>query len=92
MSTSKSESVGIGDGVKEALFLQGVLSSILQRGSPKAIEVREDKQEAIKLAKNPLMSATSRHIDVRHHFLRELVNHKRFTFGAWSPKNEMLTP
>ena len=57
--------------------MQGVLYFMRSRRSPKAIEVREDNRGAIKLANNPLSSARSRHIDVRHHFLRELVNQKR---------------
>ena len=33
----------------------------------------EDKKGAIDLAKNPLSSSNSKHINVRYHFLRELV-------------------
>ena len=40
------------------------------------IVVHEDNEGAIKLAGNPLSSARSRHIDVRHHFLREKVAQK----------------
>ena len=41
-------------------------------GSP-SIRVFEDSKEAIQLVKNPVCSSNSRHIDVRHHILRELV-------------------
>ena len=41
-------------------------------GSP-SIGVFEDNTEAIDSAKNPLSSSNSKHIDVRYHFLRELV-------------------
>ena len=33
-----------------------------------------DNSSAIKLSKNPVMHGRSKHIDVRFHFLRELVN------------------
>ena len=33
----------------------------------------EDKKGAMDLAENPLSSSNSKHIDVRYHFLRELV-------------------
>ena len=33
----------------------------------------EDNKGATDLAKNPLSSSNSKHIDVRYHFLRELV-------------------
>ena len=39
---------------------------------PRKIEVLEDNEGAIVLAENPLSSCRSKHIDVRHHFLRNL--------------------
>ena len=39
---------------------------------PRKIEVLEDNEGAIALAENPLSSCGSKHIDVRHHFLRNL--------------------
>lgn len=33
-----------------------------------------DNSSTIKLARNPMMHGKSKHIDVRYHFLRELVN------------------
>ena len=33
----------------------------------------EDNQGALQLSKNPVSNSNSKHIDVRHHFLRELV-------------------
>ena len=37
------------------------------------IPVFEDNQGAIQLARNPITNSNSKHIDVRHHFIRELV-------------------
>ena len=37
---------------------------------PHTIEVLEDSGGAIALAENPLSSCRSKHIDMRHHFLR----------------------
>ena len=39
---------------------------------PMSISVYEDNKGAIDLAKNPLSSSNSKHIDARYHFLREL--------------------
>ena len=36
----------------------------------------EDSQGAVKLAQNPITNSNSKHIDVRHHFLRELVRQR----------------
>ena len=35
--------------------------------------VFEDNQGALQLSKNPVSNSNSKHIDVRHHFLRELI-------------------
>ena len=73
LSTTEAEYVAVADGVKEALYVRGVLVFLMPSlGSP-SIGVFEDNKGAIDLAKNPLSSSNSKHIDVRYHFLRELV-------------------
>ena len=39
---------------------------------PMSIDVYEDSKEAIDLAKRAFSSSNSDHVDVRHHFLREM--------------------
>ena len=63
----------LGDGVKERPFVKAVLSFIVPSLSEKSIKVLEDNEGAINLAANPLSSARTKHIDVRFHFIRELV-------------------
>ena len=62
----------MGDGVKEALFVNGMLQFLRPSVEPRKIGVLEDNEGAIALAENPLRSCRSKHIDVRHHFLRNL--------------------
>ena len=38
--------------------------------------VFEDNQGAVQLAQSPVTNSNSKHIDVRHHFLRELVRQR----------------
>ena len=40
------------------------------------IAICEDNEGAIQIAKHPISNSNSKHIDVRHHFLRELVERK----------------
>ena len=61
------------DGVKEALYVRGVLVLLIPSLESPSIGVFEDNKGAIDLAKNPLRSSNSKNIDVRYHFLRELV-------------------
>ena len=74
LSTTEAEYVAMGDGVKEALFVRGVLSFLVPDHKLGGITVLEDNEGAKALAENPLSSSNSKHIDVRHHFLRELVS------------------
>ena len=41
------------------------------------IAMYEDNEGAIQIAKHPISNSNSKHIDVRHHFLRELVEGRR---------------
>ena len=71
--TIEFEYVAMADGVKEALCVRRVLVILMPSlGSP-SIGVFEDNKGAIDLAKNPLSSSNSKHIDARYHFLRCLV-------------------
>ena len=72
LSTSEAEYVGMGDGVKEALFVNGLLVFLRPSDKIAKIQVLEDNEGAIALAENPLSSGNSKHIDIRHHFLRSL--------------------
>jgi hypothetical protein len=48
-----------------------------------------DNQAMIKLAKNPILSARSKHIDVIHHFLRERVARGEVSF-IYTKTDKML--
>ena len=74
LSTTEAEYRALGDGVKEALFAKSVASFMMPSISEKTIKAYVDNEGAINLASNPLSSARTKHIDVRFHFLRELVS------------------
>ena len=71
-STTKAEYVVMADGVKEALYVRGILAFLMPSLGSMSIGEYEDNTGVIDLAKNPLSSSNSKHIDVRHHFLREM--------------------
>ena len=73
LSTSEAEYIAAGDGVKEALFVNVVLSFIAPKTRGARIKVLEDNQGAKILIENALSSARSKHIDVRFHFIRDLL-------------------
>ena len=71
-ATSEAEYLAMGDGVKEALFVNGMLQFLRPSRKPGEIDALEDNEGAIALPENPLSSRRSKHIDVRHHFLGNL--------------------
>ena len=73
LSTSKAEYVTLGDAVKELLFLRQVWRFMIPGKEMPCFPVFEDNQGVLQLSKNPVSNSNSKHIDVRHHFLRELV-------------------
>ena len=73
LSTSEAEYVALGDALKELLFLRQVWRFMIPGKGMPCFPVFEDNQGALQLSKNPVSNSNSKYINVRHHFLRELV-------------------
>ena len=58
---------------KGVLFLRQVWRFMLPSKVMPCLPVFEDNQGAVQLAQNPVTNSNSKHINARHHFLRELV-------------------
>ena len=59
------------------MFTGAVLTFICPELGGSCVRVFEDNQGAIASAENPLISARSKHIDVRFYFVRELLRAKK---------------
>ncbi|CAN0407586.1 unnamed protein product, partial [Discosporangium mesarthrocarpum] len=70
-STTEAEYIALGDAAKEAVYLN---SSITELGpfKIKIITTHDDNMGALHLASN-IFSAKTKHIPVRYHFLKQLV-------------------
>ena len=73
MSSTEAEYVALAEGFKEAIFLRYIWSLIFPDRDVGCTTVNEDNVGAIHLANNPATTPNSKHIDIRHHFLRERV-------------------
>ena len=71
-STTEEEYVALGDTMTEAMFIRYVRSFIFPGFRSTCMTVLDNKG-ARHLAQNPVCTSNSKHIDVRHHFLRELI-------------------
>ena len=78
LSSTEAEHVALAAGIKETIFLRYIWSFIFPDRDVGCTLVKEDNVGAIHLAKNPATTPNSKHIDIRHHFIRERVANGEF--------------
>ena len=66
-----------------------LLISELYGSSMKEITVFEDNQSAIRIAKNPQFHGRTKHIEIKYHFIRELVGNGIVQL-KYCPTEEMI--
>jgi hypothetical protein len=69
MSTMESEYMALSDAAKEAIFLLKLLRSLKISVEP-PIVIKTDSESALDHVKNNVKHARTKHIDIRHHFIR----------------------
>ena len=72
LSTTEAEYIVASDASKEAIWLKGLLDEIGR--TQEKVNVLCDSQSAIHLATNPAHHSRTKHIDVRYHFLRHVID------------------
>jgi len=73
LSTAEAEYVALSSATQEAVWLKQLLSE-LRIEQLKPTVLYEDNQSAIAMAQNAGFHGRTKHIDIRHHFVREKVN------------------
>lgn len=70
LSSAEAEYMALSAGVQEAIHLRQLMADL---GFPQREPtiIYEDNQGCIALSENPVMHKRTKHIDVRHHFIRE---------------------
>lgn len=71
-STLHAEYIAVSEAAREAAWLRTLLGE-LGLEQPKATIVHCDNQGAMFLAKNPSTHTRTKHIDIRHHIIREMI-------------------
>ena len=72
LSTAESEYVALGEAAREAIYLRMLLKDLGQEQTEPTV-IYEDNAAAEKLCKNNVLHSRTKHIDIRHHFIREIV-------------------
>ncbi|MCO5588730.1 hypothetical protein L7F22_042689 [Adiantum nelumboides] len=70
-STTEAEYVAANEACKEAIWLGRLVADLGIKVD--MLELYCDSQSAIQLAKNPVFHLKTKHIDVKYHFIREVV-------------------
>ena len=72
LSTTEAEYVSASHACKEAVWLKGLLGEIGQ--FQKIVNIFCDSQSAIHLAKNPAYHSKTKHIPVKYHYVRHVID------------------
>lgn len=72
LSTTESEYMALIEDVKEAVWLKGLMMEFVY--DQKAVEIYCDSQSAITLSKNNVHHERTKHIDVKYHYIRDVIS------------------
>ena len=90
--TTEAEYMAAAEALKEAIWVQGLVAD-LGMGQDQ-IEVHCDSQSAIYLARDQVHHQRTKHIDVRYHFVREIIDEQEIILKKIDTKEnpaDMLT-
>ena len=73
LSTAEAEYIALSSAAQESVWLRQLTSDL---GSPPKAQMTlfEDNQSAIAMSKNPQFHGRTKHVEIKHHFIREQVN------------------
>ena len=74
LSSTEAEFVALALAVKKAVYLKALLSEIGLCEMKDPITIHNDNWSAQQIATNPTHHAASKHIDIKFHFVRNLIN------------------
>ncbi len=88
MSTIMAEYIALPEAMKELICIKNVVQEMRVRVM-KPITVYEDNQTCCKLAKHPVSSKRTKHMDIRHAWIREHTNEGTIQV-KWIPTQDQL--
>ncbi|KAK6144907.1 hypothetical protein DH2020_021727 [Rehmannia glutinosa] len=87
LSTIESEYTALGSFCSQMLWMRQVLTDY--RVEEKTLTAYCDNSSAINISKNPVQHSRTIHIDIRHHFIRDLVENKIVTIDFVTTENQI---
>ncbi len=86
LSTSEAEYQSLSAACPEALFLRSLLEDLGYKQKA-STTIQEDNQSCIKIAENPVLARRTKHIETKHHFVRDLVKQEVIKLVYCSTEN-----
>ena len=89
LSTVEAEYIGYSEAAREAVWLKRVYDEI--RGevmAPKPLMLFCDNQGAIEITRNPKFHERTKHIDIKYHFIRSLVEDNKLSLNYMATSNQ----
>ena len=88
LSTMEAEYIALSDAAKEAIFLAKLLRS-LKIDIPYPILINVDSESALDHVKNNVKHSRTKHIDVRHHFIRQAYSNGEIALSHVSSSSQI---
>ena len=90
LSTAESEYVAMASAAQESVWLRQLIIKLTDSSTVDSPTLMyEDNQSAIAMTKNPQFHGRAKHIDIKHHFIREQVTQGTITL-KYCPTIEMV--
>ena len=89
LSSCEAEYVSLALAAQEAVCLQGLLTFFCLMTADTPAPLYGHDQGALAMASKPVAHKRAKHIETRHHFMRQLVEDKRIQLSYVSPKNNL---
>ncbi|BES98060.1 Hydra magnipapillata [Nesidiocoris tenuis] len=88
LSSTEAEYMAMTEATKEAICLKNLLADLNVIKPEEPVSLKNDNRGAQELARNPVYHSRTKHIDIRHHFVREAVEEKKIVLQH-TPTEEM---
>jgi len=88
LSSTKAEYIAATSSACQANWLRRVLAD-LEQEQKGAIEIYCDNKAAISMTKNPTFHSRTKHIDIRYHFIRDMVAKKEINLIYCSTQEQL---
>ena len=83
LSSTESEYISLSEATKEAIYLRSLMHELGLKSLAKIV-VNVENRGALYLANDPVHHTRTKHIDIRHHFIRESVKEQKITLNYLS--------